>query len=86
MQHNFSSCTKKIILVFLLICFKNAEDYAPLFSPTSGEKGETYIQDIEHFEDSSDPIIDALKDKLVMVTTIRMKKVGSGESLESWSC
>ncbi|KAH0752462.1 hypothetical protein KY290_005717 [Solanum tuberosum] len=54
----------------------------PFLYPTNIEKEQIYVQDIESYEDSSDPKIDALKEELALVTTIKLNITVIEESLE----
>ncbi|KAG5625952.1 hypothetical protein H5410_011170 [Solanum commersonii] len=44
----------------------------PFLFPTNIEKEQIYVQDIESYENSSDPKIDALKEELALVTAIKL--------------
>ncbi|KAG5589451.1 hypothetical protein H5410_039965 [Solanum commersonii] len=50
--------------------------------PTNIEKEQIYVQDIESYEDSSDPKIDALKEELALVTAIKLNITVVEEGLE----
>ncbi|KAH0668098.1 hypothetical protein KY285_029304 [Solanum tuberosum] len=54
----------------------------PFLFPTSIEKEQIYVQDIESYEDSSDPKIDALKEELALVTAIKLNITVVEEGLE----
>ncbi|KAG5600376.1 hypothetical protein H5410_031746 [Solanum commersonii] len=54
----------------------------PFLFPTNIEKEQIYVQDIESYEDSSDPKIDALKKELALVTAIKLNITIVEESLE----
>ncbi|KAH0777271.1 hypothetical protein KY290_008682 [Solanum tuberosum] len=54
----------------------------PFLFPTNIEKEQIYVQDIESYEDSSDPKIDALKEELALVTTIKLNITVVEEGLE----
>ncbi|KAH0722867.1 hypothetical protein KY290_005523 [Solanum tuberosum] len=54
----------------------------PFLFPTNIEKEQIYVQDIESYEDSSDPKIDALKEELALVTAIKLNITVVEEGLE----
>ncbi|KAG5584530.1 hypothetical protein H5410_044964 [Solanum commersonii] len=54
----------------------------PFVFPTNIEKEQIYVQDIESYEDSSDPKIDALKKELALVTAIKLNITVVEEGLE----
>ncbi|KAH0715835.1 hypothetical protein KY284_008740 [Solanum tuberosum] len=54
----------------------------PFLFPTNIEKEQIYVQDIESYEDSSDPKIDALKEELALVTAIKLNIIVVEEGLE----
>ncbi|KAH0697705.1 hypothetical protein KY289_015187 [Solanum tuberosum] len=54
----------------------------PFLFPTNLEKEQIYVQDIESYEDSSDPKIDALKEELALVTAIKLDITVVEEGLE----
>ncbi|KAH0669092.1 hypothetical protein KY289_023585 [Solanum tuberosum] len=54
----------------------------PFLFPTNIGKEQIYVQDIESYEDSSDPKIDALKEELALVTAIKLNITVVEEGLE----
>ncbi|KAG5605098.1 hypothetical protein H5410_026590 [Solanum commersonii] len=54
----------------------------PFLFPTNIDKEQIYVQDIESYEDSSDPKIDALKEELALVTAIKLNISIVEEGLE----
>ncbi|KAH0683500.1 hypothetical protein KY289_021252 [Solanum tuberosum] len=54
----------------------------PFLFPINIEKEQIYVQDIESYEDSSDPKIDALKEDLALVTAIKLNIIVVEEGLE----
>ncbi|KAG5594643.1 hypothetical protein H5410_035875 [Solanum commersonii] len=54
----------------------------PFLFPINIEKEQIYVQDIESYEDSSDPKIDALKEELTLVTAIKLNITVVEEGLE----
>ncbi|KAH0661394.1 hypothetical protein KY284_026325 [Solanum tuberosum] len=54
----------------------------PFLFPTNIEKEQIYVQDIEAYEDSSNPKIDALKEELALVTAVKLNITVVEEGLE----
>ncbi|KAM3270559.1 hypothetical protein P3S67_028761 [Capsicum chacoense] len=57
-------------------------DVHPFLFPINVEKERIFVQDIEAYEDCSDPKIDVLKDELSRVTSIKLDISGGEEILE----